>query len=172
MNEPTPLEQQRERTISALIDEQYAHAIAKGSVIRNPPAWRAAKRADIVAQARENPGWLRQQSDRIFGEQKRPGRQIECAWCDITFNPQDEETVRGPDGRVYCRQSCARQEPFVSLDDYLRVNPHLLDAGTFARLYADQTKTGKRLNDLQSIALAPPEADVDPDDLDVLIEDL
>jgi hypothetical protein len=96
MDEPTPRELQRERTINALIDEQYESAISRGSVIRNPPAWRAAKRTDIVAQAREHPGWLRQQSDRIFGEQKRPSKLATCPHCELAFDanqPQEPITL-------------------------------------------------------------------------------
>jgi regulator of sirC expression with transglutaminase-like and TPR domain len=144
----------RARILDLLVDEQYARALAKGHVIRNPQGWRAACRASTERQAHDQTGWLEQQADRLLGEQKRPGAALECPACGITFHPHDAEAVRADDGLTYCRLACAAGEPTVTLDEWLAAHPHRLVAGAFARVYLEQTGQRERLGDL-----APLDAD-------------
>jgi hypothetical protein len=77
------------RTIEALVDERIAKRIADGEVFSRPESIRALVRNGICQQAREYPGWLRQQAVRLkLVERKGPSIPIaRCAYCNAGIAP-------------------------------------------------------------------------------------
>lgn len=120
------------RTLDALVEEAYQHALDRGIAITNPDAWRAWKRTVYADQARrEGAGYLRKHHQRLgLGSARRIERTCDkCAAHVITATTRDDE----PDA-VYCSYKCAGIET-MSLDEWLatKATPEQRDSMTRIR---------------------------------------
>jgi hypothetical protein len=77
-----------QRVLDLLVDEHYARALAAGTLIRHPQAFRTSARARYEQQAADHPGFAQAQADRLLGEVNRPGTTAICPTCGITFDPR------------------------------------------------------------------------------------
>lgn len=92
------------KTLDALVEEAYQHALAKGTAITDPDKWRRWKRRVYVDTAkREGAGYLASHYQRL-GLGTAYLEQARCWACDqIVVTP----TSREDDDNIYCSYECA-----------------------------------------------------------------
>lgn len=134
----------RERTITALVDEQIAKRMKGGEVFGKPDSIRRLVRNDVCEQARAYPGWLRQQAIRL-GLLKVKGPSIptaRCAYCNAGIHGDVRHTAHGLD---YCSREHAEaktmtlREWLAHADEDTRM--------TWARLAGSEVAAAAGLND-------------------------
>lgn len=107
MSDNQQMSELRDRTIELLVDEQITRRMAGGEVFAKPESMRALIRNDICQQAREYPGWLRQQAKRlgvIKGKAAQPAADRVCELCHRGIYGEPH-AYRG--GKPYCSERCA-----------------------------------------------------------------
>jgi len=111
----------RDRTIEALVEEQIQRRIAAGEVFGRPESVRQLVRQDICEQARQYPGWLRQQAERLgfAGTRAQPAADYVCELCHRGMNGEPHATRHG---KPYCSDACAATQT-MSLHEWLEEAP-------------------------------------------------
>lgn len=97
-------EEYRNRIVGALADEAIERDKKKGIIIDNLAGFRAYKVTRINAHANEDPNWLVQQGDRLFGATQAPLGFRTCARCSAALQPRVTFEYNGED---YCDLQCA-----------------------------------------------------------------
>jgi len=97
-------ESHRNKIVGALADEAIERDKKKGMIIDNLAGFRAYKVARIEAQAKEDPNWLIQQGDRMFGATQTPLGFNTCERCGAPLQPIVTFEYNGKD---YCDITCA-----------------------------------------------------------------
>ena len=97
-------ESYRNKIIGALADEAIARDKKKGMIIDNLAGFRKYKVTRIEAHANEDPSWLIQQGDRLFGATQTPLGFRTCARCGAPLQPRVSLEYEGKD---YCDLGCA-----------------------------------------------------------------
>ena len=109
--------QLRDATMDALVDEVMAKRRNAGEVFSKPETVRALVRNDIAQQAREYPGWLRQQAKRL-GLIKYEGVKAADCVCELCHRGIVGKPHAMRAGRPYCSQACA-STVVMSLSEWL-----------------------------------------------------
>lgn len=94
----------RNKIIGALADEAIERDKKKGMIIDNLAGFRKYKVTRIEAHANEDPSWLIQQGDRMFGATQTPLGFRTCARCSAPLQPRVSLEYEGKD---YCDLGCA-----------------------------------------------------------------
>jgi hypothetical protein len=109
-------ESYRNKIIGALADEAIERDKKKGMIIDNLAGFRKYKVTRITAQANEDPNWLIQQGDRMFGATQAPLGFRTCARCSAPLQPRVSFEYNGKD---YCDLGCAEGTSLkMSYDDF------------------------------------------------------
>jgi hypothetical protein len=94
----------RNKIVGALADEAIERDKKKGMIIDNLAGFRKYKVTRIEAHANEDPSWLIQQGDRMFGATQAPLGFRSCARCGAPLQPRVSLEYEGKD---YCDLGCA-----------------------------------------------------------------
>jgi len=94
----------RNKIVGALADEAIERDKKKGMIIDNLSGFRRYKITRIEAHANEDPSWLIQQGDRMFGATQAPLGFRSCARCSAPLQPRASFEYNGKD---YCDLGCA-----------------------------------------------------------------
>jgi endogenous inhibitor of DNA gyrase (YacG/DUF329 family) len=111
----------RDRTIEALVEEQIQRRIDAGEVFGRPESVRQLVRNDICEQARQYPGWLRKQAERLglAGARSQPAADYVCELCHQGMSGTPHATRHG---KPYCSDRCASTQT-MSLHEWLADAP-------------------------------------------------